>query len=53
MYNIFICIYIYAYKYVYVYVYTYIYIYTYRFAQETFLAPTAYKKTRNYDTECS
>ena len=37
----------------YMYMYIHIYIYTYRFAQETFLAPTAYKKTRNYDTECS
>ena len=61
------CFYVYMYEYIYIYVY--IYIYTnlpmdviFRLphprsgdsqGQETFLAPSADKQTRNYDIECS
>ena len=60
--------YIYIYIYIYIYLYIYIYIYTdlpvnviVRLShprsgdsqgQEKFLAPSADKQTRNYDTEC-
>ena len=59
----------YIYIYVYIYIYIYIYIYTNlpvnaivrlphprigdSQGQETFLAPSLDKQTRNYDTECS
>ena len=59
----------YLYEYIYVYIYIYIYIYTNlpvnaivriphlrsgdTQGQKTFLAPSADKQTRNYDTECS
>ena len=66
---IFIYIYIYIYIYEYIYIYIYIYIYTNLLVnaivrlpyfrngdsqgQETFLAPSADKQTRNCETECS
>ena len=66
---IYIYIFVYVYVYVYIYIYIYIYIYTNlpvnvivrlpyprsgdSQGQETFLAPSADKQTRNYDTECS
>ena len=36
---------------IHIYIHTYIYIYIQ--GQETFLAPSADKQTRSYDTECS
>ena len=67
--NIYMYIHIYIHLYKYIYIYIYLYIYANlpvnaivrlphprsgdSQGQETFLAPSANKQTRNYDTECS